>query len=78
MSSGFVCVVMPMSTWLMRRRMDLRLPEELWERVAERAEELGQTRTRFVERALEAALAREAHGSHDSVAGREADRVRPS
>jgi predicted transcriptional regulator len=51
--SGFASVVTRMST---RRRLDLRLPPELVERVDARAAELGQTRTKFVERALEAAL----------------------
>jgi hypothetical protein len=50
-----------------RRRLDLRLPAELVERVDARAEELGQTRTKFVERALEAALATDGGGGSPGV-----------
>jgi hypothetical protein len=39
-----------------RRRVDLRLDEELLARLDARCEELGQTRTKFIERALEKAL----------------------
>lgn len=39
-----------------RRLVNMRLPVDLLERVDSRAKELGQTRTMFVERALEAAL----------------------
>ena len=41
----------------------MRLPEELLARVDERAGVLGQTRTMFVERALETALGADAHGA---------------
>lgn len=39
-----------------RRRVDLRLPDELLDRLDAEAERLGQTRTKFVERALERVL----------------------
>jgi hypothetical protein len=41
---------------LARRRIDIRLPEDLLARVDAEAERLGQTRTKFLERALESAL----------------------
>jgi predicted transcriptional regulator len=37
-------------------RIDIRVSEDLLRRVDERREELGQTRTKFIERALESAL----------------------
>lgn len=46
-----------------RQLVNLRLPPELVARVDERAGELGQTRTMFVERALESAL-----GCSDAIA----------
>jgi hypothetical protein len=39
-----------------RRRVDFRLDEELLARLDAEAERLGQTRTKYVERALESAL----------------------
>lgn len=39
-----------------RRRIDLRLDEDLLARLDAEAERLGQTRTKFIERALESAL----------------------
>jgi predicted DNA-binding protein len=47
-----------------RTAINLRLPADLLTRVDAEAERLGQTRTKFVERALEAALT----GAHDSPA----------
>jgi hypothetical protein len=41
-----------------RRRVDFRLPAELMDRVNAEADRLGQTRTKFVERALVASLGR--------------------
>lgn len=56
-----------------RRRVDLRLDEGLMARVDARAEELGQTRTKFIERALEKAL-----GTEDGAAMAPAPPVRDS
>jgi Arc/MetJ family transcription regulator len=52
-----------------RRRVDLRLDEELLARVDARAEELGQTRTKFVERALEKALGETGSAGSAAAAG---------
>lgn len=50
--SGWSTCLVPLT----RRAISLRLPAEMWAAVEARAEELGQTRTKFVERALEKAL----------------------
>jgi hypothetical protein len=51
----------------MRRAVSFRLPAELMDRVSARANELGQTQTKFVERALEAALATDGGGGSPGV-----------
>src|SRR3954466_8458604 len=51
-----------------RKRVDLLLPPDLIDRIATQAATLGQTRTKFIERAVEAAL------SDDTQAASSAER----
>lgn len=70
--SGRVCTVLGM-----RRRVDFRLPVGLLARLDAEADRLGQTRTRFVERALERALGPVEVASELPVADRPAETLAP-